>query len=109
MKRYGGLPGGRELQQAVAQTMAVLERLVPAAGSSGVTDLVRLADGNAGNGTALSTGITLYLREIIVHCIVLSSFFSVERISTCVQWDADCAQLFAELPMWLCPRHCRCL
>ncbi|XP_043215694.1 diacylglycerol kinase eta-like isoform X2 [Amphibalanus amphitrite] len=35
MKRYGGLPGGRELQQAVGQTTAVLERLAPAAGSSG--------------------------------------------------------------------------
>ncbi|KAF0304284.1 Diacylglycerol kinase eta [Amphibalanus amphitrite] len=55
MKRYGGLPGGRELQQAVGQTTAVLERLAPAAGSSGtgappLAELVRNEDGERGSG-----------------------------------------------------------
>ena len=44
MKRYGGLPGGRELQQAVGQTTAVLERLAPAAGSSGSATAPSLAE-----------------------------------------------------------------
>ena len=71
MKRYGSLPGGRELQQAVGQTAAVLERLAPAAGGSSAgsstISLAELVRGTGGGGREV-TGGTLSSCVDVVSC-----------------------------------------